>query len=163
MPRRGWNEPRRVNSAVPSEIQKERRDRGAAGGQAGSAGQGLPLSNPCRSPAAGRMKLPGCRANETFPEPVRAANEISARFAQRTKSAPGSRSERNQHPFAQRTKPAPVGAMKRRCVSDRPERAYLNGGSLNVRNLRECSLSPSARSSSTAWIPICKCSEIAPS
>ncbi len=79
MPRRGWNEPWRVNSAVPSEIQKERRDRGAAGGQAGSAGQGLPLSNPCRSPAAGKMKLPGCRANETFLVPVRAANKPAVR------------------------------------------------------------------------------------
>ncbi len=109
MPRRGWNEPRRVNPAVPSEIVKKRRDRGAAGGQAGSAGQGLPLSNPCRSPAAGKMKLPGCRANETFSAPVGAANEtfsVPVRAANETFSVPVRAA--NEALFAQRTKSAPV-------------------------------------------------------
>ncbi len=138
MPRRGWNEPRRVNPAVPSEILKKRRDRGAAGGQAGSAGQGLPLSNPCRSPAAGKMKLPGCRANETF-------------------SAPGSRSERNQRPLAQRTKPSPcpVRAANEISVRWRSERNLLS-----ARFAQRTKSAPVGAANETFSVPVRAANEI---
>jgi hypothetical protein len=40
---------------------------------------------------------------------------------------------------------------------------YLNGGSSKARSLRECRLAPVALSRPTASMPICRCSEIAPS
>ena len=107
-PRRGRHEPGRRIRPVRKEIAKKRRHRAAAGGLAGSAGQGLPLCNPCRSPAAAVMKLPVCpgernltalirstrqlltapvRATNTFFNVSSRPNQITSRPAQRSKTA----------------------------------------------------------------------------
>ena len=105
---RGRHEPGRRIRPVRKEIAKKRRHRAAAGGLAGSAGQGLPLCNPCRSPAAAVMKLPVClgernlaalirstrqiltapvRAPNTFFNASSRPNQITSRPAQRSKKA----------------------------------------------------------------------------
>ena len=73
-----------------------------AGELARGAGAGPAPTGPARSPAAGEMKLPGYRANETCSEPACQTEPALSRFVQRTRSRLRSRSGRVRYRPARR-------------------------------------------------------------